>query len=639
MRSITVNHIILGCFLLALLVRVAYLNEQALHSVTFSVPMFDEAEMARVATRLVEGEGFGPTPLFKAPLYPLIISLFMHIFGEGWIFAVKLFQHFCGAILVALAAKLAAQLAGSQKDARLPALLTGILFALYAPIIRLEHRLVLDFLTVFFQSLLLFWMLQKPSLKRDGFIGGATLLSLFNRPTILPVLPILAVYMAVRERSWRPVACVLIPVFIALTAVGVRNHVVAGEGLMMPWQGGYNFYEANRQGASGRYLAVSQVSFEEVDNPTITFSTQPYLNVHNLSEIDSYKRVNHYWYDRAKHEILDAPEAWLLLMLKKGFYLVSEREIFNFEDYHVQRKLSTLLQWMPGSFGVLWPLALAGLVGLLVYKPRASTPMVLLWIYIIFLGGAIALFYTSGRMRMPLAWPLAVLAGVSISQLWAMPAALKRVWCGIFILGLFLSWGDWWGVRSEKTAAMEYIKLSSAAWKAASPEHGLRYAEAAEALGSTHPMLPQLKAQALYELNRIDEAEESFIESIERLPSDPVAPYNLACLYLYHKRDYPNALRYAEETIHRSRQHHRAQLMKIRLLIKLGKNKELDGALENYSETILIDGNNPSVDWLITQYFLLINSDDQIGHRERIKTQYGPWGEGKLNREIQAFSE
>ena len=59
------------CCLLAAFIRLVYLLEQSQTSVLFFQPTLDEQEMLLTAQALLRGEGFGPMPLFKAPLYPV----------------------------------------------------------------------------------------------------------------------------------------------------------------------------------------------------------------------------------------------------------------------------------------------------------------------------------------------------------------------------------------------------------------------------------------------------------------------------------------------------------------------------------------------------------------------------------------
>ena len=633
---VTVKRIGLGMFCVALLIRFYYLFEQSMHAVSFGIPMYDEAEMLSVANRLGSGEGFGSTPLFKAPLYPLLISLFIELFGDSWIFMIRLFQHSCGAALVGIGAWLAGRLAGTGRVSLWAAGITGGLLAVYGPLIRLEHRLVLDFMAVFFQSILLF-VLIKPPFKMQGLCAGVVAgLAILNRPTLLPVLPFIALWLVWRNRSIKSALTFLLPVVLCLMGMGQRNLNAGGEWMVMPWQGGYNFYEANRIGASGRYLSVSQTSFSDVDNPTIDFAKQPYLASNNLQKVDSYKKLNQFWYQKAKEEIFEQPDAWLLLMIKKGFYLISEREIFNFEDYRVQRSLSPSLKLMVGSFGIIWPLALAGLLGGLGMSPAQKKNYILLWIYVLLLGGCIALFYCSGRMRMPIAWPIAILAGVSLAQFLSKVFASKlRIgWLVLCTLGILSSWGNWWGVRSEDTSGMEYLKLSSAAWKASAVGPALAFAEKAEETIPHHPTLPQLKAQALYELDRIDEAEEEFIRSMEFLPRDPVAPYNLACLSLYKQRDLRKALHYTEQALKRASRYNKADLLRIRLLKCLGESVLAGEAFVSLTQTLRAEHLDTYLDWKVTEYLMVNTAEEKARVKRDIQKHFGSFGVEKLHYEM-----
>ena len=635
-NSMSSQRIIFLVFVVALLVRLFYLFEQSAYAVTFAIPVLDEAEMVASAERLLAGEGFGSTPLFKAPLYPAFVALFMRVFGDGWIFSLRVFQHFCGAVLVVLGAFLAGRLSGGGRRALWATGITGLILALYGPLIRLEHRLILDFMAVFLQSVLLFSLLRTSSTRGIlliGLIGGACVL---NRPTILPVLPFIACWIGWRHGSWKKGVLFVLPTVCCLLAVGVRNERAAGEWMTMPWQGGYNFYEANRDGASGRYLAVSEASFADVDNPTMEFARTGYLQASGLSQMDSYQKLNQFWYQRARTDIFKAPNRWFGLMLQKSFYLLSDREIYNFEDYDVQRSLSSVLTWAAGRFGLIWPLALSGLLFCLKEPNRQSNDRLFLWGYILLLGGAIALFYTSGRMRMPLAWPIAVLAGVSCSHLLfgKLKGKALGMWVASFIVGGFLSWGDWWGVRSEATAGLEYLKLSSVTWKAGDPQKALALAEEAEKTVPSHPTLPQLKGQALFELGQFEEAEKAFKRSMELLPQDPIAPFNLASLNYYQHKDIDGALNFLEQSLKRSPTYERALLMQIRLWNLRGRSKIAKEAFSAYAEKLAGLNRDPHFDWLLTKYLLAQDDQEKNMVSQVIGQMYGEPGVEKLDTEI-----
>lgn len=559
---------------LALVVRLAYLLEQGTESPLFYQPLLDEQEAVESARTLLAGRGLGAEPLFKAPGYALLLAGVMALSGEEWPWMIRLVQHLLGVILTALAFDTARRLVSAGRARAVAGALAGGLVALYGPLVRLEACVCLDLPVLFFQSAMMWALVRWASCARAGrrraaawcWIGAAGLFAAaawLTRPTLTPVLPLLGGWIGFcagqgggasafrppdREggrfslpRALKPTALFLLFPAAAMFAIYVRN-ARAGEAMLLPWQGGYNFYHANRTGASGRYLIQEEFSLSASGNPTRRLAEEGWRRAVAEGKTApappgrTWSAINAWWFDLARRDIAADPARWAGLMGRKLLYLVSDKEVYNYEEYDLHRALSRLLPWLPGRFGVVWPLALASLAlaGRVPIRRRAAWGA--LWLYGAALGGAIALYYTSGRMRMPLVFPAVVLgaAGVGLLVGAARPAARTLIVYGtLFLSGAVMSWGDWWGVRSERMWHADLCRLSNAAWRSGRAEQALKFAELAAREKPDYPTIPILRGQALYALGRRQEAAEAFRESVARLPGDPVAPYNLGVILDY----------------------------------------------------------------------------------------------------------
>ncbi|MCC5846998.1 MAG: tetratricopeptide repeat protein [Verrucomicrobia bacterium] len=603
------NRIILICCLTAALLRLLYLLEQSQTSVLFFQPTLDEQEMVLTAQALLRGEGFGEEPLFKAPLYPVMVAASQVFFGEGWFWGLRVLQHLGGVLVVAMGVDVAGRLVGDDKSRRdLAGLITGMTLALYAPLIRLENRLVLDFTVALFQSAMVWagvrWLTMKDHESHGNRLLIATgcfgALAWLTRPTITPVLPLFGLLMVFlkpadveKRRLRRTVAAALffLPTALAMTTVVARNAIVGREAMLLPWQGGYNLYQANRSGASGRYFVQDTFADSSTGNPTSDLMLQGYRQAvadgerPAVADEKLYAAVNDFWTERLLAEIREHPGEWLALMVRKGVYLVSAREIFNFEDFGLHKKDSMILRWLPLSFGWLWPLALASLALPVCMDPAARRVRWLLWGYLLLMGGAIALVFVSGRLRMPLAFPAAVLAGGGVSG--AMELFRRRsAWrwrtmappLALFGLGLIMSWGDWWGVRSEQVAHHDLARLSGAAWRAGRYDLALDYALQAENLAPDYPRLPILKAQALFSLERTDEAEVLYLRAMEEQPRDAAPAFNLGMIAYDAHEDPERALHFFQAALRRQPAHTRALAFQALCFLQLG---DLDAAAQS----------------------------------------------------------
>lgn len=589
--------------LAGLVLRLAYLAEQQAGSVLFYQPLLDEQEMAGAARQLLAGGGFGHEPLFKAPLYPVYLAGVMALAGEGWFFLARLVQHLLGAGLVLLAYDAARRCHGAPGSARarLAGWLAAAALAFYGPLLRLEDSLILDFFAVFLQSAMLWALVRLRTCARPAretrwaaLAGALAALSWLNRPTLTPVLPFLALWIAGRPAGglwksgthslrWRRrLACaglfLAFPI-LAMALVYWRNAKVGGEGMVLPWQGGYSFYYANAARANGKYYLQESYALARTGNPTRELAESGWRQAVAQGQTPAaaaggmFHAIDRYWQSRALGEMRQDPARWLGLMTRKLVYLATTREIFNFEVYEVQRQLSGILGWLPVSFGMLWPLALASVV-MAGARPRRRRALGgLVWLYGGLLGGAIALYYVSGRLRMPLVFPAALLAGGALADFvlgkepegWKGPQGLKgRNIAAVFVMlivGCAMSYGDWWGVRSENLRHIEYARLSNAAWRAGENQKALDYAAACERESPGYPSAALLRGQALYSLNKIDDAAGAFNESLTRQPQDPVAAYNLGIIAYYDRPDAARAAGFFAEALRRQPAYHQAAWM------------------------------------------------------------------------------
>ncbi len=576
--------LILGWSLLALAVRFAYLFEQGTTSVLFYQPLLDELETSLLADQLLRGEGFGPEPFFKSPFYTLFVAAVKFVTADGWFWFVRLIQHTCGALFVAITLDSARRILGPGRESRWVLHLLGAVLCFYAPIIRLENRLILDFFVVFFQSLMV-WAIIRAFLSSDAksrwYLAASTFAAIawLTRPTLTVVIPFLILMIILsngtafntakqkkRLINSLKFACIfaLMPLVAALV-FGLRNQFVSGEFMILPWQGGYSFYVSNADDANGRYYLQKDIADSSNANPTKTIMLNQYIqNTQTPLEEISYAKVNQWWNQKAWKEISEEPGAAFKLLALKGLYLVNEREIFNFEEFRIHKNLSGILWLLPFGFGLIWPFAFASIAATpcVIRKGRRKF-VYLLWCYALFLAGGIALYLVSGRLRMPLIFPAILLAGITLK--FFLEQALKTrlgvrggVAMVLLACGFVMSWGDWKGVRSENLDVAEYSRLSNAAFKSAEGQLALYYADLAKAADPDYPTINQQRAQALYLVGEYKEAAEEFKRAAVANPLEATPLYNLATILFDELNDYPAAATAYEAALRRDSQHARA---------------------------------------------------------------------------------
>lgn len=630
-------------FLVALVVRLGYLFEQSGSAPTFYHPVLDEAEMVETARQWAAGKVDGE-PFFKAPLYPALLAVLHLSSGDMLFFTARLLQHLLGALLVVIAFDLARRLAPPARDGWAGAIAAGLL-ALNGPLIRLEGCLLLDFLTVFLQSAAL-WLLCAGLQRTDGRAwirllqaGLALGVAWLNRPTILPVVALLAVVAALLVRfggheRLRPRHALLLPAGFApaVALFAALNLWISGTPAWQPWQGGYNFFEANRPGANGRYLKQQSFVGGGGANPTREAMLRGWAVAEGKTRVEQasdFARVSGWWMGRGVEQIRREPAAWLELMLRKAVYLGSAREIYNIEDYGIVRGLSGWLPWMFAGFGLILPLCLASLAAPGLFRGGAAV----LWAYAAGLGGCIALFYVSGRLRMPLVFPAAVLAGAGLSALAAAPGPRKLAALALAGVGTLWAWGDWWGVRSEDFRAVEFARLSHANYLDGDARGALELADRAAEADPQYPTLPQLRAQALFVLARFPEAAAAFEQAAARIPNDPSAPHNLGLVLFRQLASPERALGWFEESLRRDPGYRDAAWMQVRALARLGEWTEATRRFDAFSRDL-----PPRVTTNLEAAYAvaLIRGESAAAVQQaRRDLLSAPWGEGRA-AEIEA---
>jgi hypothetical protein len=134
-------------------------------------------------------------------------------------------------------------------------------------------------------------------------------------------------------------------------------------------------------------------------------------------------QVSGYWFGQAFRFIENEPGAWAKLTLHKAYFLINGYELPSNRDMYSARKWSPVLRILLWEkplffpFGLILPLALAGMV--LAKKntvaDRAANRLLLIYIAI-YAAGVIAFFVTS-RHRLPLVPVLIPYAALTLTSL------------------------------------------------------------------------------------------------------------------------------------------------------------------------------------------------------------------------------
>ncbi len=442
----------------AVAARALYLIEFQ-HSPFFTYFFLDPLFHQQWAMRLASGHWIGNEAFFRAPLYPYFLAAIYYWTG-GSLMAPRLAQFALGALSSALVCMIARRIF----DRDLPALIAGLGFALYGPMIYFEGELLLPALIVFLDllGLRLFFAARGKGTARWFALSGLGFgLSAIARPNVLAPALLLAGWAAgeggsVRQQAVRRALPFLAALFLFPLLVTLRNGVVSGDYVFIASQGGINFYIGNNPAADGRTAVNTGMLASAGDE----YRDSVWLNSVRDAEREAGKKltasqVSAFWYEKALRFLVSDPGAAAALYGRKLFYLLHGHEIPSNNVPYFARNYSLLLRLLMWDHGVAFPMG--------VLMPLALTGMVLAWperkrlapLYIFTTAYAlsIVLFFVVGRYRMPLIGPLiifAVLAGKDARRLvaqrqWPRLAAAAALCTAIAVA----SNGSAFGVRSE----------------------------------------------------------------------------------------------------------------------------------------------------------------------------------------------
>ena len=272
---------------------------------------------------------------------------------------------------------------------------------------------------------------------------------------------------------------------------GAWSWHTGGEFRLLPWQGPYNLWAANKPGTNGRYYTQTMLLPAPAgggqENPARLESIQLYRLATGDTGPLRIDVFNRYWQDRLVTETLAHPTAWLRLVWRKAYYLANNTEQYNNKTYAFHKALSPWLRFNPLGWGVL---LLSGALGLMVLA-RTQPP---LFAAVVCTAGALAagilLVYVSARFRLPLAALLCALAGgaVAAPRLWWPSSFRAQGKTGLVLLLLgVLAYSNWFGAADQSTYVQDHLLLATAAERTGDDRITWDEAHAALGLRPGHP--------------------------------------------------------------------------------------------------------------------------------------------------------
>lgn len=547
--------LVLGVFLLAFILRLIYLLQVKSNPHFFS-PTMDPLYHDIWAQNIAGGNWIGSKVFFRAPFYAYFLAIVYKIFGHNYIIP-RVIQHLIGSFSCILVYSVAKRLFN-----RKVAMVASLIVATYGMFIYFEGELLLDSFLVFFDLLLILFLLRtkdSPKLSRWFACGLILGFSAITRPNILFFIPfvwlwIFLVFIRAKKLKEILTFCVIFLIGSALVIfpVALRNYLVGKDFVLIASQGGINFLIGNNSNADG----MSAVLYKE---------DWQYRDFEHMAEKETGRslkpsEVSNFYYKKGIQFFLDEPDKAFKLWVKKLYIFWNKFEVSNNQDTYFFRRYSSLIRILPIGFWLVGPLGLLGMVlswlgGKEKVNTRKSIFLPILFVFSYML--TVVMFFVTDRFRLPVIPFLIIFSAFALVWLWEKLSKMiahhggesKKI--ALFFLLLFpffilansnfyhLSVGDF---------SQAYFSLGNADLKAGKLDEALeKYNEAL----SRNPLLSRVHMNKGIIFLRKKEyalAEKEFGLELKKNPQEDRAYNNLSVVYLMLKL-YDKAIQSARKAI------------------------------------------------------------------------------------------
>ena len=290
-------------------------------------------------------------------------------------------------------------------------------------------------------------------------------LSTLARPHFLPVVifgpAVLSLWPGIR---FRKMSLAWIPIVGLLLFQGFTNKQVSGDFRILPWQGSYNLWAANRTGANGLYFKqVMDVSGRNNNiNPAKVESIELFQKAHpGKSKPFSITEMNAFWRNQFFGQLFEEPLELVKLVGYKAYAVTNSYEQYNNLTFSYHKARFPLLKFNPLNWGILF---LAGLIALYLLqfqdRRKAIVMAALLILYLV----TLLIYYASARFRLPAIPLFAILSGGLIT----IPNALngrpirQLVCLLIAVFGGIFTFSTFRGIDNPATHIQDELLLANA---------------------------------------------------------------------------------------------------------------------------------------------------------------------------------
>ncbi len=532
---------VLAIFVFAFVLRLVYLL-QIKNNPHFFSPTMDPLYHDVWAQNIAGGNWVGGKVFFRAPFYAYFLAVVYKIFGHNYIIP-RLIQHVIGSFSCVLVYFLAKKLFN-----RKVAIVSGLIAASYGMLLYFEGELLLDSFLVFFDLLLILFLLkatESPKFYRWFFCGIILGFSAITRPNILFFIPFVWLWIFLIFKQKMPFkkiltysASFLLGSILIISPVTLRN-LIAGEDLVLiASQGGINFYIGNNKNSDG----ISAIFYKE------DWQYRDFQQMAEKETGESLKpsEISNFYYRKGIGFVSKNPSQALKLYVKKLYLFWNRFEISNNQDIYFFQRYSPLIRTLPLGFWLIGPLGLVGMIlSMLVgnglvknrsarlkdLRKKASLPILFVFSYMV----TVVMFFVTARFRLPVIPILIIFSGFAL--VWFVDRAFKKDFSSfkLFFLTLapfliltnsnayHLGVGDF----SQAHFSLGNVYLKEGKLDLALIEY--------DSVLATNPHLGRVhlnRGMVFFRKGEFEKAEKEFLTELQVNPKEDKAYNNLSAIYL-----------------------------------------------------------------------------------------------------------
>jgi len=512
-------------FLLALSARLIFMA-QVSDSPIFRFPVIDAETYSDHARALAENGTFREGFFWQGFFYPLVLAGIYKIAGYS-ILAAKSFQFILGAVTAGLS-----YLLGERVLGRRPGIITGVIIALYGPLIAFEGQLLATCWAAFWSVSLVFLFIAAkgtksfPLLLLLGLVCG---LSIITRATFAPFAAAGLVWLIfVTARAGAPpsriaarVSMVIAGALVILIPVSLASLENTGDFNPLPQSGSLNLYIGNNPEAEETILIRPGMGWRELIR-------EP--EIHGASSNSEKKEYfSGLFFDYVKSE----PGGYLAGLGRKTAQLLSSRELPRNLDIYLFGKYSSLysiLNWKVWKFGFpfgfLLPLAVVGIFAL---RSRIPLPV---YLFLALYSVSIIMIFVTSRYRVAVVPVLALPAAGGLDAIIgrARRADYKKAAAAVsavLILAIVFSLAGPFAVEKIDYEAEMYCNVGFVLYRADRLEEAARYLAMALETDPSYGKASKYLGLTLSRMNMRERAVEYFSRALRSEPDSYFLHYYL----------------------------------------------------------------------------------------------------------------